>query len=466
MTPCPSCPRKYRPIPGSGPQPCSTLLIGERPGETENKLQTVFVGKTGEELDNTYLPLASLCRPDVRVCNTVLCWADANRTPSGKDIAGCAAHHLPAEIAITQPSLVILMGASACKLIPSVKLKTHHGIPQHTRNHSSLFGYHGWFVPMYHPSIGLHESKWMVQLLEDWERLPELISNPTGGISFPKPNYRLLTTPSEVSQSFNAIPLSLDRSLSGIDTESHASTPFSVQYSFSPHQSFMVLAKSRQAIECLGQHLRSLPQSVHCLHNSPGDLDLLERLGIRLLRFRDTMQEAFHLGNLPQGLKDLVYCLFQFQMTSWEDVVWPASVDALQEWLMEAHQHADRDLFLTDIKRTVSKVKRIVKIKEIVKQSPVAALLLRLMNHVDSTSEYEPWERLNEFWSEPANSWMTEHITARAGHYPILGIGNAPIDRAVTYACSDADWTRQVALRLESERRKEIWQVPEEDWDR
>ena len=51
MTPCPPCPRKYRPIPGTGPRPAKVLLLGERPGETENRTGRVFDGKAGQELD-------------------------------------------------------------------------------------------------------------------------------------------------------------------------------------------------------------------------------------------------------------------------------------------------------------------------------------------------------------------------------------------------------------------------------
>ena len=46
-------------------------------------------------------------------------------------------------------------------------------------------------------------------------------------------------------------------------------------------------------------------------------------------RYRDTMQEAFHLGNLPQGLKALTYRLFRHTMTSYEETVRPASIRAL-----------------------------------------------------------------------------------------------------------------------------------------
>jgi uracil-DNA glycosylase family 4 len=168
---CEDCPRKYSPIPGDGPQPAEILTVGERPGQNENKYHRVFIGKTGEEWNQTYLPLAGLFRDDVRVCNAVRCWADNNRTPTDREISCCARHHLPNELERTRPRIVILMGGSACKLVPTIRLDTHHGFPQWGR----LFDWEGWIVPMYHPALGLHESRWMTQILEDWERLGELL---------------------------------------------------------------------------------------------------------------------------------------------------------------------------------------------------------------------------------------------------------------------------------------------------
>ncbi|MBV9084019.1 MAG: uracil-DNA glycosylase [Acidobacteriaceae bacterium] len=218
---CADCPRKYRPIPGDGPQPASILIVGERPGANEHKYGKVFIGKTGQELNETYLPLANLTRSRVRICNAVCCWADNNRTPTDKEIASCAAHHLPREIELTQPRVIILMGGSACKLVPSIKLDMMHGIPQY----AELFDWFGPVVPMYHPALGLHESRWMTQLLEDWQSLGHHIREDywPEPIDPPVTNYRILR-----GKEVNDIQLP---PVIAIDTESHGTTPFSVQIS-------------------------------------------------------------------------------------------------------------------------------------------------------------------------------------------------------------------------------------------
>src|ERR1035437_4833667 len=177
-TPCPTCTCKNPPLPGDGPQPSPWLLLGERPGYWENKGGRVLIAKTGQELDQTSLPLAGLRRSQVRCVNVVSCWADNNKTPTAKEVLSCAAHHIPQEIAETRPEVIVLMGGSACTLCPGIRLDYMHGRPQSTRKVGSLFGWHGTIVPMYHPALGLHESRWMKSLLDDWAGLQRELSAP------------------------------------------------------------------------------------------------------------------------------------------------------------------------------------------------------------------------------------------------------------------------------------------------
>ena len=168
--PCAQCPRKYglRAISGDGPRPARILGIMERPGQDENRNGRVACGKTGQELDELYLPLAGLDRSEVRLINCVLCGHESNKAPTEKEVAQCAPHHIPEEIERTNPQCIVLMGATACSLVSGIRLDYMHGIPQHTSKVGELFGWRGWLIPMFHPAIGLHESRWMQQCIEDW----------------------------------------------------------------------------------------------------------------------------------------------------------------------------------------------------------------------------------------------------------------------------------------------------------
>jgi|SRR5665213_3567607 len=457
--PCETCPRKHRAIGGNGPQPARVLAIAERPGPRENERGEVLVGPTGQEWDELYLPLAGLNRSEIRVCNTVMCWADSNKTPTDKEIQACAPCHVPDEIERTNPDVIVLMGATACALVPGIRLDYQHGIPQSTAKVGDLFGWHGYLIPMYHPSIGLHESRFMTVAMEDWEGLKDII----GEDHFdddpePEPVSYSVWTPRH-SWLSGEYPV-------GIDTESHAGVPWSVQVSGMPRHGVLYMVSDSAAMK----HLRLMLPSQHNIvfHHAAHDLEELRKVGIDIApdRYRDTMQEAFHLGNLPQGLKALTYRLFRHTMTSYEETVRPASVRALLEWITEAYQIAVLDLTYVSQRFSPKTGKRL---KDETTKSDLESLLTRLLRLTTEMSEYDPWgseeePRLNAFWREPVNEWIVQHVESRIGTYPLAGIANCSMDEAVRYAVGDADWTGRCAVEL-ARRRQGAFQIYEGDKD-
>ena len=182
--------------------------------------------------------------------------------------------------------------------------------------------------------------------------------------------------------------------------------------------------------------------------------------------YRDTMQEAFHLGTLPQGLKALTYRLFRHTMTSYEETVRPASIRALLDWMTEAYQIAVLDLTYVSQRFSPKTGKRL---KDEVSKSDLESLLTRLLRLTTETSEYDPWgndkePRLDAFWHEPVNEWMVQHVESRIGNYPKLGIANCSITEAVAYAVGDADYTGRVAVEL-ANRRNGAFRIYEGDRD-
>ena len=469
-TPCPTCTCKYPPLPGDGPQPSPWLILGERPGYNENKQGRVLVGKTGQELDETYLPLAGLRRRDVRCVNVVKCWADNNKTPTEKEVLSCAAHHIPQEIEATRPEVIILMGGSACSLCPGIRLDYMHGIPQSTRKVGSVLGWHGTVVPMYHPALGLHESRWMTSLLDDWAGLQDELRAPGDA---PEPELRYERLHGELNGMHRRI---------AIDTEDHGGVPWSIQWSGYRNTGYMLYATDERGIAKFAAAMEEEQPEV-IFHNAAHDLEVMRRIGIPVYRYRDTMQEAFQLGNLPQGLKALSYRLFRTTMVSWEDTVRPASVNALLGWLADAMVVARLDLFSTKVKvyktcccghsqSAHSKPSHSEKCscsgympREEQEEVSGAAekLFSRLANHTEEDSEYDPWERLRDWRDENDHDYA--HVTARCGPWPILGIGNCSEAQAIRYAVGDADMTLQVALELERRRRDSRFEIAPGDED-
>lgn len=505
---CEICLGTCRPVFGSGPRPAHIMGIGERPGGDENKVGIPFVGKAGQEQTETYFPLAGLDRDDIYITNTVKCFAEGNRKPTDKEIAGCAAHFLEDEIDEVNPNIIILLGGTACSLIPSIDLDIHHGIPQYV---DDFFGWSGPVIPMYHPAAGMHDGTKMIPLLEDWERLESILAGefPWEPDPYPNPDYRILTTEDEVNE------VLLDHPWHGtgqkirmaIDTERHGSTPYSIQFSIKPGTGYMLMAESSAArsiakltdkkwvspIAYLGYTLaKTDAEDVFelILHNAGQDLEYLEaqsgfKFSLSHLQIRDTMQEAYHLGNLPQGLKALAYRLFGVRMTSYADIVKPASREAIVHWLWAAIDFSQRRLYTETTKQLKTKVKVTRKPGE------WERAFNRIVRYAIVNQDYDPWDKIEELRQKLSgidkNLEKTEWalITGQelttvgkviskivgdeaAGPMPIEGIAHVPIETQVRYACADADMTLRVGNRLD-EIRQELtageWDIADSDMD-
>ena len=101
--------------------PCAQLMVvGEGPGETEDKLGRPFVGRAGELLDRMLLAI-DLPREDVFICNTVKCRPTvdvghrlANRAPTPDEMRNCRPY-LDEQIEIVRPRVILTLGAPAAK---------------------------------------------------------------------------------------------------------------------------------------------------------------------------------------------------------------------------------------------------------------------------------------------------------------------------------------------------------------
>ncbi len=101
--------------------PCAALMVvGEGPGETEDKLGRPFVGRAGQLLDKMLLAIG-LQRDDVFICNTVKCrptFDDGvrlrNRPPDPQEMANCRPY-LDEQIEIIRPRVILCLGAPSAK---------------------------------------------------------------------------------------------------------------------------------------------------------------------------------------------------------------------------------------------------------------------------------------------------------------------------------------------------------------
>jgi uracil-DNA glycosylase family 4 len=478
---CPTCPSWHTPIMGDGPEPSNILIIGDRPGEDSVKRRLPAQGKWSKEFNDNYLWKAGLRREDVRITETIKCCSVNGKKTTDIETESCSHRFLPGEIEDCSPTVIILLGSTACsRAIPEIDLDIEHGIPRLGAIHGS--DWEGIIVPMYHPALGLRDTSKMTPLLEDFERLGEFLEGKWAlpDDPYPSPDYRLIENRTQLREY-----LRLGKSkikLLGMDTERHGSHPFSYQFSHTPGTGRMVLCDRNPELAGDMSAWAEETKAELVLHNAGQDLDWLDRMGIKVNRFRDTMQEAYHLGHLPQGLKALAYRTLGVRMRTYVDVVMPYSRKAVQEWIFDAMDYAGEHLVYVSQKQLKTKV------KEIRKPSEIERGLNRIVSHSILSDDYDTWKKMEELFANPkltaperqfVDSTRNQDIAGRVigrltgnpGAYPIAGIGNVPLDEAVMYGCSDADMTLRVELELQKIRAKltgerGAWDVTEDDEDK
>jgi len=103
---------------GEGAPDARILLVGEQPGDQEDKAGEPFVGPAGRILDKA-LAEAGLSRDDVYITNAVkhFKWTAKGKRrihqrPSASEVAACN-RWLSAELAVVDPDVIVVLGATA-----------------------------------------------------------------------------------------------------------------------------------------------------------------------------------------------------------------------------------------------------------------------------------------------------------------------------------------------------------------
>jgi DNA polymerase len=143
---------------GEGQAGAAIALIGEQPGDQEDKQGHPFVGPAGRLLDRA-LDEAGISRSDVYVTNAVkhFKWTERGKRrihqrPSATQIRACG-HWLDAELGVVRPRLVVLLGAVAGEAVFGGKFRVgeHKG-----KAEQAEFGsWRGVVVTTIHPSAVL-----------------------------------------------------------------------------------------------------------------------------------------------------------------------------------------------------------------------------------------------------------------------------------------------------------------------
>ena len=138
---------------GKGSSKSHVMMIGEQPGDQEDKAGEPFVGPAGRMLDDA-LQEVGIDRNDVYVTNSVkhFKWEPRgtrriHSKPSSREVGACKPW-LMAELQVVKPQMVVCLGATAAQALMGKEFRI-------TRSRGEVFretGYAPWLMATVHPS--------------------------------------------------------------------------------------------------------------------------------------------------------------------------------------------------------------------------------------------------------------------------------------------------------------------------
>ncbi len=154
-------------VPGDGDPEARIMVVGEAPGQNEDKQGLPFVGAAGQLLDQL-LSGIGIERKDVYITNIVKCRPPGNRDPLPEEVSACSGY-LDRQVEYIRPAVILLLGRHALqRLLPgSEGISKIHGALVERGDRA--------YVPLYHPAAALYNG-FLVETLEaDFRRVRDYI---------------------------------------------------------------------------------------------------------------------------------------------------------------------------------------------------------------------------------------------------------------------------------------------------
>lgn len=155
---------------GSGTQQAELMIIGEAPGEQEDKTGQPFVGPAGKLLDNMLLAIGLTRAQHVYIANVLKCRPPGNRDPNPNEIAHCSAY-LRRQVALIQPKVILLLGRFSAQTLleTTITIGKLRGQIHHYQDVPA--------VVTYHPAYLLRSPAEKAKTWEDLNMVRTLLNN-------------------------------------------------------------------------------------------------------------------------------------------------------------------------------------------------------------------------------------------------------------------------------------------------
>lgn len=113
---CNLCQGRQQAVPGTGNRRARWMIVGEAPGEQEDRQGLPFVGPAGQLLDGMLAAMGLSRDNDVYIANVIKCRPPRNRNPEPEEIARCLPY-LQQQIELVQPDMLLALGRFAAQAL-------------------------------------------------------------------------------------------------------------------------------------------------------------------------------------------------------------------------------------------------------------------------------------------------------------------------------------------------------------
>jgi uracil-DNA glycosylase len=154
---CGLCQARHNIVVDRGNPEADVLMIGEGPGENEDLQAKAFVGRAGQLLDRLLLDLGFDTNRESLIANVVKCRPPQNRAPKQEEVNACIPF-LKKQIALVQPKIILLLGATALKHV--VKNKGQFSMKDEAGRFFEHADFPGaQFMVLFHPAYILRDPR-------------------------------------------------------------------------------------------------------------------------------------------------------------------------------------------------------------------------------------------------------------------------------------------------------------------
>jgi DNA polymerase len=153
---------------GEGAATADVVVVGEAPGQDEDRTGRPFVGRAGRMLDLLLLA-AGFPRETVFICNVLKCRPPNNRDPLPDEVAMCTSRYLHAQLEIIAPRVLLAVGKFAAQTL----LQSEDPIG---RLRGRVHSYRGTpLVVSYHPAFLLRTPQMARTAWDDFQLMRKVL---------------------------------------------------------------------------------------------------------------------------------------------------------------------------------------------------------------------------------------------------------------------------------------------------